>query len=265
MNAARYLSLPAITREEIAEQFRALGLAPGDTVLFHSSLSRIGNVIGGAEAVVEALLDAVGPEGTVAVPTIPYRGSMITYLQSQPLFDLRETPSLMGAITEAVRRHPDALRSREPTHAVAAIGPQAEYLTREHGRSRTPCDEHSPYYRLTLINGWVLLLGCDFRSCTLLHSAEEIARVPFLDFETTYEVACRDGEASYTARLASHSAWVPSNFSAIEPLLETRGVLRRGQVGQAECRLARAKDILDTALAGLRDDPYLLRVRPRET
>ena len=71
MNAKPYMSLPTITRDQLTEQFRALGLALGDTVFVHSSLSRIGHVVGGAEAVLEALLDAVGPEGTAAAPTIP--------------------------------------------------------------------------------------------------------------------------------------------------------------------------------------------------
>src|SRR5438034_1294756 len=122
MNAAPYLSLPPIDQGALTAQFRALGLAPGDTVFVHSSLSRIRHVLGGAGAVVAALLDAVGPKGTIAAPTIPYRGSMRAYLESAPLFDLRETPSAMGAISEAIRRHPRAVRSREPTHPVAAIG-----------------------------------------------------------------------------------------------------------------------------------------------
>src|SRR5690349_4435026 len=96
-----YRNLPAITTEEIARDLRALGLERGDIVLVHSSLSRIGQVVGGAEAVVDSLLEAVGPEGTVAVPTFPFLGSMLEYIRSDPPFDLEETPSKMGAISEA--------------------------------------------------------------------------------------------------------------------------------------------------------------------
>jgi len=262
MKTAPYLSLPPIPQAELASQLRALGLGPGDTVFIHSSLSRIGHVIGGAEAVVAALRDAVGPEGTVAAPTSPFRGSLRGYLESRPFFDLQQTPSQMGAISEALRRHPGAVRSREATHAVAAIGPQAQFLTCEHARSETPCDRHSPFYRLTLVDAWYLLLGVDFRSCTLLHAAEELARAPFIDFETRYTVACHDEHGPYTVCIASHSTPIPARFDAIEPLLAERGLLRVGKVGQAECRLTRAQAILETALTALAEDPYFLRARP---
>src|SRR5687768_12720625 len=96
-----YGHLPPITSAEIARALRALGLERGDCVLVHSSLSRIGRVAGGAEAVVDALLEVVGTEGTLAVPTFPFTGSMLEYLRSDPPFDAETTPSRMGAISEA--------------------------------------------------------------------------------------------------------------------------------------------------------------------
>jgi aminoglycoside 3-N-acetyltransferase len=259
MSSLSYTALPLVTLPQLVEDFHALGLGRGDTVFVHSSLSAIGNVVGGAATVVAALLDAVGPDGTLAVPTIPYRGSMRAYLEARPLFDVRSTPSRMGAITEAVRRDPRALRSGEPSHPVAAIGRQAEFLIREHLLSRSPCDVNSPYYRLTLIDAWYLLLGVDFHSCTLLHGAEEIARVPFLDLTTLYDFPCRDGDREYVARIASHSTSLRANFAAVEPVLEARGLLVRGSAGSAACRLARAADILNVALEELERDSYFLR------
>jgi aminoglycoside 3-N-acetyltransferase len=145
--------------------------------------------------VVDALLEVVGAgvgEGTVAVPTFPFRGSMLAFVRSDPVFDVEETPSLMGAITEEVRLRPGALRSLEPTHPVAAIGRQAEWLLEDHVNADGSCDEHSPLYRLAqLERGWVLLLGVDFRNCTLLHTAEELVRVPFVDFGTHYRLRGR--------------------------------------------------------------------------
>jgi aminoglycoside N3'-acetyltransferase len=61
-----------------------------------------------------------------------------------------------------------------------------------------------------------------------------------------------------------HSAPIPARFDAIEPVLREKGLLTLGRVGAAECRLARAKAILDTALAELARDPYFLRARPAE-
>src|SRR5688500_2762369 len=291
--AAGYRDLPPIDREGVARDLRALGLRAGDTVLVHSSLSRIGYVDGGAEAVVDAFLEVLGPAGTLAVPTFPFTGSMLAHVRSDPDFDVDETPSKMGAITEALRTRPGALRSLEPTHPVAALGPSAAFLVEDHVNGAGSCDEHSPLYRLTRLptpaaavpgpsgasaadapgavgalaaadtagaaRAFVLLLGVDFRNCTLLHTAEEIARVPFIDFETRYRLRGRTRRAAYAMSIYCHSTPLKANFPAIEPLLLERGLLTTGKVGAAACRLARAKDILDVALERLAVDPTFLR------
>jgi aminoglycoside 3-N-acetyltransferase len=262
-----YRSLPPIDREGIARDLRGLGLREGDTVLVHSAMSRIGHVSGGARAVVDAFRDVLGPGGTLAVPTFPFTGSMLAHVRRDPDFDVDETPSLMGAITEEVRTRPGALRSLEPTHPVAALGPAAAFLVDDHVNARGPCDEHSPLYRSTRrggevgrAGGWVLLLGVDFRNCTLLHAAEELARVPFIDFETRYRLRGRTRRGAYALSLYCHSAPLRANFPAIEPELLGRGRLAVGPVGSATCRLARAADILEVALDRLAEDPYFLRV-----
>lgn len=258
-----YRALPPVGREEIARDLRRLGLGAGDTVLVHSAMSRIGHVQGGAGAVVDAFLDVLGLEGALAVPTFPFTGSMLGYVKSDPEFNVDNTPSKMGAITEAVRRRPGAVRSLEPTHPVAARGTQARFLVEDHVNAQGACDVHSPLYRLTQTEpgGYVLLLGVDFRNCTLLHTAEEVARVPFVDFETRYRLRGRCGSGAYAMSIYCHSTPLRGNFPAIEPVLHERGLLTLGTVGVAECRLVRAKDVLETALECLGRDPYFLRVR----
>jgi aminoglycoside 3-N-acetyltransferase len=257
--------LPVISSAEIVRDLRALGLRRGDTVLVHSAMSRLGFVPGGAPAVVDAFREVLGPEGTLAVPTFPFTGSMLAYVRSDPEFDLELTPSKMGAITEAVRTHPGARRSVEPTHPVAALGPAAGFLVEDHGHAQGPCDEHSPLYRLTQVGpagGAVLLLGVDFRNCTLLHTAEEVARVPFIDFRTRYRLRGRTPEGECALHIYCHSAPLRASFPAIEPELVARGALTVARVGHATCRLARARDILEVALERLARDPYFLRERP---
>ena len=81
--------LPRVTTADLVRDLRALGLRAGDVVLVHSAMSRIGYVDGGAPAVVQAFMDVLGPEGTLAVPTFPFRGSMLDYCRSGPLFDVQ--------------------------------------------------------------------------------------------------------------------------------------------------------------------------------
>ena len=267
---ADYRSLPAIDRDAIARDLSNLGLRTGDTVLVHSAMSRLGHVLGGAPTVVDAILDVLGPSGTLAVPTFPFTGSMLAHVRSDPDFDVDETLSKMGAITEELRTRPGALRSLEPTHPVAALGPAAAFLVEDHINAAGSCDEHSPLYRLTQLpatadgdsRSYILLLGVDFRNCTLLHTAEELARVPFIDFETRYRLRGRTRRAAYAMSIYCHSTPLKASFPAIEPVVLERGLLTTGQVGAATCRLARAKDILDVALERLASDPYFLRVQP---
>jgi aminoglycoside 3-N-acetyltransferase len=239
----------------------------GDTVLVHCAMSRIGNVQGGAASVVDALLDVIGPRGTLAVPTFPFKGSMLAHVRSDPDFDVDETPGRTGAVTEELRTRPGALRSLEPTHPVAALGPLAGFLVEDHVHAGGPCDEHSPLHRLTRLpadppgpsTAYALLLGVDFRSCTLLHTAEEVARVPFIDFETRHRVRGRTRRGAYALSIYCHSTPLRANFPAIEPVLLDRGRLTIGRIGSAACRLARAGDVLRLALERLRHDPYFLR------
>lgn len=252
---------PEITRSGLADDLRRLGLERGDTVLVHSAMSRVGWVPGGAPGLLEVFRKVLGPEGTLAAPTFPFTGSLLEHLRSEPVFDVERTPSRMGALSEAVRTHPEAVRSRGPTHSVAAIGLAARFLTKAHRYSAGPCDEHSPFVRLQSVRGKVLLLGVDFRACTLLHAAEELARVPFIDFETRHPVQVHAPEGEWTASIYCHSAPLPADFPAIEPHLRVEGGLSGGTVGYAEARLILASDLLCIAGDRLRGDPYLLRRR----
>src|SRR5688572_7012974 len=97
-----------VTPTDIVVALRSLGVAPGHLLVVHSSLSSLGRVEGGADAVARALVDAVAPGGTVFVPTFNY---------GKLAYDAATTPSLVGAISEATRRLPGARRSLHPTHS----------------------------------------------------------------------------------------------------------------------------------------------------
>ncbi|WP_347246334.1 AAC(3) family N-acetyltransferase, partial [Thermogutta sp.] len=135
-----------VTKQHIIDGLRELGLRAGDTVVVHSSLSSFGKVQGGAETVVEALLEVLGPEGTLAVPTFNFEPDV---------FDPDSTPSVVGQITEAVRKLPGAIRSKHPTHSVAAIGRLARVITEGH-ENVSPFGRGSALFKLLQANGKVL-------------------------------------------------------------------------------------------------------------
>ena len=128
-----------VTREDIAAGLRRLSLDAGRVVMVHSSLSSFGHVAGGAATVVEALLEVLTPAGTLVVPTFD------RFFTGPPdqVFDRERTRSRMGAITEAARTWPGALRSSHPGHPFGAIGREAKAITLGPCRARANPDRVS--------------------------------------------------------------------------------------------------------------------------
>ena len=176
-----------ITESMIRRDLTAIGVERGTTLAMHSSLSAIGWVLGGAPSVVRALLDDVGEAGNLAMPAAsPHCADPATWREPKvpdawieearenlPPFDMRTTPTTMGAIPETFRNWPGTLRSAHPLESVCARGPRAEQITRVHpiAFSEGP---GSPFARLYELDSRILLLGVGFNRCTALHFAESL-------------------------------------------------------------------------------------------
>ncbi|MEU3335854.1 AAC(3) family N-acetyltransferase [Streptomyces sp. NPDC006668] len=177
---------PLVTRDTVTAELRALGVEPGEILLVHSSLSSLGWVCGGAVAVVQALLDAVGPDGTIVVPTQtgdlsdpalwerpPVPEEWWDRIRAtMPAYDPRLTPSRgVGVIPETLRTWPGALRSAHPQTSFAALGPRAAEILDSHAPD-CRLGERSPLARLERLHARVLLLGAGYDTCTCFHLAE---------------------------------------------------------------------------------------------
>ena len=120
MIAMRHHPPTGWTIDDLLADLRTSGIRPGDLLVVHSSLKSLGYVAGGAEAVVEALVRAVGPAGTVLFPALTFEGSLTRFLREHDMIDLRRRPSHNGAIPRAAGQRRDARRSVHPTHTVIA-------------------------------------------------------------------------------------------------------------------------------------------------
>jgi aminoglycoside N3'-acetyltransferase len=186
--------LYSIDRRSLVRAFRRLGMQRGDTVCVHSSLKSLGFISGGPNEVIEALIETVGPEGGIMMPSFPLTGSMAGYLDGGELFDVRVTTSRSGALTEIFRQRDDVSRSLHPTNPVAAWGASAERLLRGHENSATPYGYATPYGRLVEEErGCVLMMGTHIHS--LLHHLQERVDFPnlFLADERTARFVDYDG------------------------------------------------------------------------
>jgi aminoglycoside 3-N-acetyltransferase len=254
----------AVTRSRIAADLRALGVRAGGTLMVHTRMSAIGWVVGGSETVVRALLDALGPGGTLMAyaswedhvyqPEDRPAEHREAYLAEPPAFDVATSavdPGY-GRIPERVRTWPGAVRSAHPEAGVVAVGPRAGWLADPH----PPDDGYgaaSPFARLVEADGQVLLLGAPLDTATLLHHAEAIASSPGKR-RITFRVMVAEGEHVMERELTDIDTFrgayayerldLPEDeFAVIVREALAAGIGVSGRVGQAESHLLPAREL----------------------
>lgn len=230
--------------DDVHRQLAELGVRSGGVLLVHTSFRAVRPVEGGPLGLIEALRRAIGPAGTLVMPTMT---------DGETPFDPRSTPTHdMGITAETFWRKPGVVRSTHPGGSFAAEGPHAAEICAPQPLS-PPHGEDSPPGRVHALSGQVLLLGVTHSESTMLHVAESIANVPYsiehpcmLDANTRVMIA----ETDHCCR----------GFRKVTEWLGPRQ--RTGKVGSAEAILTDARDLVAVAVEHLRADPLVFLCEP---
>jgi aminoglycoside N3'-acetyltransferase len=239
-----------MTRKEIDRQVRELGVPEGAVLVVHTAFSDVRPVEGGPAGLILGLQDALGPRGTLVMPSMSD--------DDETPFDVRATPCMsMGIVAETFWKQPGVLRSDSP-HAFAASGLLAAEITRPHA-VEVPHGLDSPIGRVFERDGFVVLIGIGHDANTTIHLAENIAGVRYRVAKyATINLDGRRTRVDYEE--VDHCC---QRFELMDEWLETQGQQRRGVVGHAEARLARSRDIVAAALPRLGHDETIFLHPPR--
>ena len=238
----------------------------GQSLLVHSSMRMVGQVVGGASTVVRALRNALGASGTLVVPTFTSDNSDTSkaylartahmtveearkFRSAMPAFDVSATPSsFMGRIAEKVRTSPGAIRSIHPQTSFSAIGPLAHKLISGHAIN-CHLGDSSPLARLYDSCGWILFIGVGYEACSAFHLAEYrySESPPMRTYRCVINVAGRATWWEY-----SDVCLDDSDLGEFGKYNDRTGLVKFGSIGNAHCRLMPVTETVDRATDWLR-------------
>jgi len=256
-----------VEKEDIIKKLRELGIKEGNTLYVHSSMSSFGYVTGGQDTVIDSLLEIVGKEGNIIMPTFNYINSKEPRLN---LFDPEKTPCETGKIAEAFRLRKSSKRSIHPLASVAAIGPMSAYLTAGHENTKTPFAEDSPYGKMINDNTYILNLGTEHNS--FMHYIQEKVNFPnlFLNglFRFRYKKNNKIEDSLFkihhplsstylvkqnkkTKKLDTHEFYV-NLYREIK--LKEKGITKTTKIGKANVRLLKMKGLIKYSIPYIKEN-----------
>lgn len=242
------------TKHSLMKQLKAMDIESQGTILVHSSMKRIGNVEGGADTVLDALSEYMN-EGLLVFPTHTWA----SINANNPRFDVEETASCVGILSELFRKRAGVVRSWHPTHSVAALGEDACAFTAGEERFTTPTARGSVWGKLLDRQAQILLIGVDLTKNTFIHGIEEWNGIPgrLCEQAAPLITVTPDGREIHIPMHAHVGLDVSLHYGKLEELLEDRGAIRRGRFGDAEVLVCNTVWMTELISSMLEADPDL--------
>ncbi len=240
-----------LTEAILMNEFKEIGINEGDTLLVHSSMSKIGYLEHGPITFINAIINVIGPEGNLLMPSSPNDELQVNYIKKSIPFDVKSTPSKLGTITEEFRKFPGVIRSMNPLEPVCAWGKDAVYLTEGHFNEVTPYTKNSPFRRIIEKNGKILYVGVTLENAgTSLHTLEdevdfkydvyspEIFEVDVIDYkDKTIQVKTKAHNPAFS-RIRKCDELIP--------LFLNENVCVKKKIGKSNCLVFDAKRMFDS-------------------
>lgn len=253
------------SRRELIDAIGQAGIAEGDTVSLQVSVGRLGLPVGVdatmaavSEFVADTFLEAIGPEGTLIVPTYTYS------IGRGDLYEVESTPSAIGDFTELFRKRAGVIRSRDPMLSSAGIGPKAGKVLRD--LSQSCYGEGSTFLRLREVDAKICTVGVALYYATFRHHIEKMARVPSR-FDKKFTGTVREGGAdaqetwTYFAAPLGIDNCMPDGLP-LEHICKDQGAVGVGKVGRGEVLSISARDYYEIGLYWLNKEPWLTAKGP---
>lgn len=255
-----------LIKKDIVDALRQIGIKSGQNIMVHTSMKSFGFVCGGPQIIIEALIEVVGEDGTIMMPTQTWKNMDPAYgvhwqepkewwniiRDNWPAYDKDITPTnSMGAVAEMFRKWPGTLRSDHPVRSVAAWGKNAKYLVSNHDLSDI-FGETSPIAKLYNLNGHVLLLGTDYDKNTSIHLADVRANYPSKHMEENSCAVIKEGKRQW---ITYSTLYVDGeDFIDIGNEFEKSNKISKTKVGNADIRFMKQRDIVDFAVQWIEEN-----------
>lgn len=248
-----------VSKGDLKAGLKQLGLKKGDNIGVHSALSSFGYVDGGADTVIDALLEVVSKEGTIVMPTHSANlekverspeeiAAGVSWLYKILPYDPHKTPCTTGTIPETFRKRKDVLRSLHHVHSIAATGPKTKAIVKAGNKNVLDA-----WKQLLENNGYILLLGVDLGTCTAMHLAEE--RVTFPN-----HILEKITPPKWFVEKYPEDQWewdvgpYPVFAKMKHPCLKHK-IMKTATVGEATLTLVKLKELIDLYEKHLKEDP----------
>lgn len=250
-----------VTRPDVVEILKTLGVQPRDGLLVHSALQFLGKPQGGVGIYLDAIQDVIGSEGTLAAPAFNF-----SFAKGED-YDPETAPAVgMGTFSEFVRQHPQARRTTHPMQSLAVIGKYAEELA----GLDTPgaFDDGSAFDRMLQLDFKLLLLGADIQAVAMIHYSEQRAEVPYRcwkDFTGRIKRGDEWAEATYRMFVRDMEIDARMEIYPIKDRMESQSQWQQEKLGYGAIIFCSLADFAAAADSLFAEDPWVFVTNKPET